>query len=695
MKDFEALFSPYQEQLMAIYGLGEATKEILKQAGGRFHIVGLLDGSQRDGEMYGMPVLPLEELPSRGCSLIVIAARPSSCRIIRNRILEFCREYDIKLFDVDGNILSEESSVVAKEVLAVGVSRNELLRQIDTHDVVSFDIFDTLLTRRALCPEVVFGLVQRSIPKEWQISEYFCRERELAERELSRGGVPTWEEIYQYLAERNGLSTYQIEKLKQLEWQMEEAVLTRREEVYQVLQYALKQGKKVFIVSDMYFSERQLAQLLEKNGVTGYEKIFVSCEYGITKGQGLFRFLLEEVGGMSIIHIGDSQAADVDCAKRYGIAGMRLPGALEQLERSGLLERLGEDIGEEGLREDALARELKRGMFATRLFNSPFSSPGRTVELNAPEDIGYLLLAPILTDFTIWLWHRVRESSEETVLFGARDGYLVKQLFDDLQRWQGGGKQPESIYFLTSRLCAVLAGCSTPKDVEYVAGLGFDGSFEQMLQTRFLLAEEDVAVGGKGIDDYLQVILDRALEKRKCYQTYIKGLKLKQGKKSFFDFVSTGTCQVALQKIMGEKLRGYYFMRVEEDCDEKRSLNIESFYVPEDAKGVYEDAFLLENILTSPFPSLQTFEAGGQPQYLPEDRTATELAFIEKVHQGIREYFQCYLEIWGVEESEESREISRCILNLLHNIPIVNGTFQKLQWTDAFYGRKEKVGDLA
>lgn len=688
---FNDIFCPYRENLIAIYGLGAATEEILRQTDGHFHILGLLDSGRKSGEIYGLPILPLEELPRRGITVVIIAARPSSRRIIWNHIKEFCQRYDIKTLDMEGNLLQDVPLESEETIWNRGVDKRGLIKEIDTSAVVSFDIFDTLLVRQTLCAEEIFGLVQRRIPKEWPISGCFRREREYAERELSRKGVPTWEEIYWYLAERNHLDDQCVEFLKQLEWETEKSLLIRREEICQLLQYASERGKKVYLVSDMYLSKEQLGQLLRKNDVTGYEKIFVSCEYGITKGKGLFRHLLKEAKTTSIIHIGDSQAADVDSAERCGIKGFRVPDILELLEQSGILTKLEEDLPETKSDEDVLRREIGQGMFAARFFNSPFYPIEKNRVLMSPEDIGFLLLAPVLTEFTLWLWHKVKDNGEKTVLFGARDGYLVRQLFDELQIRQEG--KIESVYFLTSRLCASLAGCYTQEDIDYVAGLNYSGSDGEMLQTRFLLTEEEIVLYRGGQEDLRQIILERAAEKRMCYQTYIMGLDLKEGRMAFVDFVSTGTSQAALQKIMGEELQGYYFIQLEGDCEAKKSLRIESFCTPEEGRGIYEDYFLLENILTAPSPSLQAFDESGQPQYLPEERTEEEIAFIEGVHEGIKEYFRRYLEIWGVDEEAE-KQLSVRILNLLHSIPIKNDIFWKLQWTDTFYGRKEKASNL-
>lgn len=686
---FRESFYPYRDCPIAIYGLGNMTKEIIEQEKKYFHFVGLLDGYRTDGEMYGLPVLSMEDLAALQVTVIIVAARPSSCRIIVNRIRDFCSQAHIRIFDVNGKDLSDNT--VAETIdLAVGSSKKELLQKINEYDAVSFDVFDTLLMRKALYPEDVFEIVERKLPDQLRSKIRYANERQLAEKELSRNSVPTWEEIYRYLGKKNGLSQEETEELKKLEWEMEKLLILPRQEMCQVFQYALAH-KRVYLVSDMYFSSGQIQELLERNGLAGYNKLFVSCEYRRTKKNGLFEYVLKEVGDSSVLHIGDSEEADVESAVKYGIEGIQVPNALEMFEKSGLKGKLD--------RQDTLEQRIKLGMFIARLFNSPFKKESGNGSIKRPEDLGYLLFAPVLTDFTFWLWNKVKENGEETVLFGARDGFLIEQLFSKLQ--EKAGRSPESVYFLTSRICAVLSAIYEQKDILQVANVGYSGTFHQMLKTRFLIKEDEIAHQKTDIRGYVPLILKRAREKRKNYLKYIKSLQLGSGRKAFFDFVSSGTCQLALEKITGEKMLGYYFMRIDDGCDEKKHLEIRSFYSmggkDRKSKDLYQDYFILENILTSPMPSLQGFDSGGKPEFLLEDRSEEEITFVEKVHSGIKRYFGEYLEICdisGTEDQTTGRELSEALLELIHSMPMYSVGLSRMCWSDVFYGRSAMVSEM-
>lgn len=64
------------------------------------------------------------------------------------------------------------------------------------------------------------------------------------------------------------------------------------------------------------------------------------------------------------------------------------------------------------------------------MFNSPFQF--ETLEkklcINSAFDLGYLLIAPAVTDFVVWLAEKLRSEPVSNMWFGARDGYLIKLL---------------------------------------------------------------------------------------------------------------------------------------------------------------------------------------------------------------------------------------------------------------------------
>lgn len=681
---------------IAIYGLSPATQELLEQIGDQYDVVGLLDGYRQEGTLYGRKIISLNEAVQKKIEAIIVAARPSSRRIIVNRIREICGKNKIALYDENGNdLLAAPSERVAASVRS-GITREELCAKIDQSDVISFDIFDTLVTRTVMYPSDVFALVEQKMLKKYGRSFEFYMERQAAEHLLSQRGVPTIGDIYNELENRVDLSKEELREIQTWEWETDQQVIVPRDDMCEMLRYALKQRKRVYLVSDMYYSAAQLVEILSELGIVGYEKLLVSCEYGTTKEQELFQILKAEAKADRYLHIGDHYRADVKSAERNGIAGVWVKSGLELFEEMYWSETFAPFTG--------LAERVKLGMFISRMFNSPFVSKKGSAVIKSPQDLGYMIFAPVLSDFTLWLYRELK-GKDTTVLFAARDGWLMKELFDRLLNcFPDEAVSIQTVYFLTSRISAVGAGLFREQDVLQVAAKGFNGTLGELLKARFALSEEEIEpedwgapIGKKAILKYVDCILKHSEENRKRYLKYIGGLKLDERELVFFDFVSSGTCQAGLEKIMRRKMRGCYFIRIMDEENEKKRLQVSPFFGPkEDGRtgGIFEDFFVLETILTSPDPSLKGFDAAGAPEYLPESRSPEEIVFIRQVHEGIVQYFEQYIGIVQPVDNCVSQKCSEELLELLHKVPIENEIFQRMVYEDSFYARKVRMKEL-
>lgn len=684
-----------EKQNIAIYGLSSSTQALLAQLDNQYNIIGLLDGYRHSGTLYGKPIISMEQAIEKKVEAIIVVARPSSRRIIVNRIREVCEKQGIKLFDMYGNNLLDTTIHRKSSNELPGVERKELLKRIDENEVISFDIFDTLITRAVLYPTDVYELVEQRILSKYGHGYDFCKKRQEAERALSQSGTPTIYGIYEELEDKFSLNKQELQEILEIEWNTEQEVILPRYDMCQVFQYALEKQKKVYLVSDMYYPAEMLKSLLDKFGIVGYERLLVSCDYGTTKGLELFKILKEIAGDTSYLHIGDNYLSDISSAQRNGIEGAWIRSGIDMFESLYWSEQFAEC--------NNLADRVKLGMFVARIFNSPFVLSESQFAINHPKDFGYLFLAPILSQYCIWLYNMLIQNRETTILLGARDGFLIKKLLDELLS-SAEEKSINAIYFLISRVSAVNASIAEEQDVNKLAELAFSGSLKEVLQLRFGLSDEEVAeiednqeITVGAILRYKETIIGRAQNNRQNYLKYIDKLGLCDPELSFFDFVSTGTCHLALQKIMNRGMHGYYFIQVESDEPEKKDLKVESFFGLDEAKeegGIYEDYFILENVLTSPMPSLKGFDESGNPEYVTESRSKEDIDFIMQVQEGIVEYFKQYLDTMKVTKLEEDKRCSETLLKLIHKIPIENNTFSQMVWDDNFYSRRIKVKDL-
>ena len=218
------------------------------------------------------------------------------------------------------NIKQAESEIVIQE----GICIASFVENLSCYDIISFDIFDTLIFRPFSEPTDLFYFVG----EELGVMNFKELRRQMEKKarnqcyQLKGHYEVTLEDIWDQLEHEIGISKtkgiqVEIEKEKQFCY-----ANPFMQEVYRELQ---KRGKKIIIVSDMYLSKNVLQGILEVNGYDGYEKLYVSCEYAKSKWNGeLYELVKQEYSG-KIIHIGDNIQSDVTMAKKKGIATCYYP----------------------------------------------------------------------------------------------------------------------------------------------------------------------------------------------------------------------------------------------------------------------------------------------------------------------------------------------------------------------------------
>lgn len=207
------------------------------------------------------------------------------------------------------------------------MNKMNLFNKCRKYNVVSFDIFDTLLKRDVFFPADVFKLVEKKYENSSQLKRSnFSEKRQIAEKkakEISQYDEITLDEIYAEI----DFSENEKKIFKQLELEMESAVLHKNPDVFDCYKRCVESGKNIYIVSDMYLPLDFLEGILRREGITEYKKLFLSCIYRKTKRSGLlFAAMCEEenISVKEMIHIGDSRYADFFGCRKCGIHGLHI-----------------------------------------------------------------------------------------------------------------------------------------------------------------------------------------------------------------------------------------------------------------------------------------------------------------------------------------------------------------------------------
>ena len=283
----------------------------------------------------------------------------------------------------------------------------DIKTKIDKHEIISFDVFDTLLLRPYVKPTDLFLHLEKL-----EKAEGFAKARIEAEQKARKihSDVEdiTLDEIYAEIAD-------EYRNLKSKEMDLERQVLQPNPEMKEVFDYAKKQGKKIIIVSDMYLPAKFLTDILHKKGFDGFEKLYVSCEYRKTKHTGsLYKLAIDDlrVSANDIFHIGDNPDSDKQKAEKLKISAYLYPKMIDRIfNKQPFFKQYYNN-------NSTLGKSIIIGMMA---FNQK--------HLNYWYNLGWNYGAAAAVAYTQWLDDKVREDKIKHLLFIARDGYILQKVF--------------------------------------------------------------------------------------------------------------------------------------------------------------------------------------------------------------------------------------------------------------------------
>lgn len=393
---------------------------------------------------------------------------------ISNFEIRRCNEYACEKYGYRGQPPEFDSRNFLSEC-RTSTFNNELettLRAISDKSVsvVSFDIFDTLIQRPFARPDDVFEFLSIEYNKYKRNTKYidFARMRRNAEhaaRQKVMAKHPfyfevTIDEIYEELVENEWLTKEEAVDFKQKEIELEYRFCTERKVGKYLYDFAIRCGKKVICISDMYLPESVISKILLRNGYEQISEVYVSSSERMCKYDGkLFKRVLAElkVTPQDILHIGDSYISDYLAPERLGIKHCYLASAQEVFKGKNGLSYSGASfpqvVGDEDNKTGAygyLGTRCLYAVAANKMFGNPFVHFDESSDFNSdPNIIGYYLMGTYVFAVAKWLLDRTCDKYE-TIHFVARDGYVIKQAYDILAA-HTKRKAPKSNYLHVSR----------------------------------------------------------------------------------------------------------------------------------------------------------------------------------------------------------------------------------------------------
>jgi predicted HAD superfamily hydrolase len=209
-------------------------------------------------------------------------------------------------------------------------------------DVVSVDLFDTLLLRDHRCERRRFLMMARKAAEALDQAGYSVSPEALhhsrldaqrlayraLETERPQGDVPI-ARIYRLQTAILGLPAAAAEVLKSAEISFEASSLRPNRRLLRQLGELRAIGKRVIAISDIYLPREGLCELLDRLA-PGHpiEAVYCSAELNLTKRSSeLFGAVLEleRAPAGRVLHLGDDRRADHEMARLAGLQSRWLP----------------------------------------------------------------------------------------------------------------------------------------------------------------------------------------------------------------------------------------------------------------------------------------------------------------------------------------------------------------------------------
>lgn len=298
----------------------------------------------------------------------------------------------------------------------MGASFEKTEKAIAEAEVVSFDIFDTLVKRNVSEPSEIFAVTESryNADADKPIKDY--RQKRIEAEKKARKHSPeeeiTIREIYDFLP----YSEEEKKKLEQTELETELLNCVPDLTMQRLFHQCRERHKHIVITSDMYLPEEIIRSILEKCGYAGYEKLYLSSVCKKTKSSGnIFALLSEEYAPYAgkIVHIGDHIKGDFISPKKKGIKAILIDGNKRKLHFWS-----------------PVCREFKTSYHYRRLYSMINNSVKEETSLT--EKIGYEILGPVLYGFCYWLKEQLEKDGIERVFFLSREGKLLQRAYKEL-----------------------------------------------------------------------------------------------------------------------------------------------------------------------------------------------------------------------------------------------------------------------
>lgn len=556
------------------------------------------------------------------------------------------------------SLLESSLNMTLRQPNAATIAKAMLRRALIGIDVVTFDVFDTLVERRSGRPETIFALMAQGSRglglRAGELAD-LRRQGENAARAAAGLREVTMAEIWDHVARISGLAVSDCAALAEREAALEVAMCEPKAIGLTLFHTALAEGRKVHLLSDIYLDRTTLEAILIKAGVDGYHQLYISSEIGGTKHHGgMFKLLLAEqaLAPEKVLHIGDNPHSDIAMPRSLGMRAMQIYRSDIMTASPALQSWFGSDCST----SDGIWRAIVAGELVHQEANMSAAGPDLMEQIRFA---GARALGPVLLGFSQYLGWKAQQFGHNQLFFAARDGFYLREAYELLRAAQPD--LPPSRYILASRRVCQAAGIANLNDIMAVAAVDhFPMTIRNFLTARFLMDPVQIAALPVDSTDLDRIVthasrdaaLRRVLEQAKtqilarcarhasAYRDYLLASNIGEPGAALVDIGYRGTTQTAISKMIGSRIDGLYLVTWPEvNRLLIRGLRHDAFVATDGAVDMPFIRYvqLLELLCSATHGSVSAFEPapeGGRPVMILSDIAARTGHTLNALREG-------------------------------------------------------------
>ena len=545
-------------------------------------------------------------------------------------------------------------------------------KRLEGVQYIFVDCFDTIILRRCH-PGMIFTLWFDAISELYYISPHSLSKTWKEANRIVKERTPTIEEskfsdvvrefysristINPSLPDYNEFET----ELARLMLEVEFKNSYINEEIINLLKEKLKEGKKIFCVSDFYLPKWIMEELFIRLGIRSmFENIFVSSEIGLRKSTGgLYKYLIKELNmsPQTVLMVGDNKHSDYKIPQKLG-----LKSVLYKQDKQRRSEKL-------------LSNQL------LEIYNNNFN-----------KGFPYSNLVFSLYLFCARLYRAARENNVSTIHFFSREGEFLKFFFD--RYISVGGLAPiNTSYLYISRKSSYLASFKNIGEEnfsrlkkqyralslkQFVENLCLSNEIKRsVLESKYDMNTVISDFWNSSIfkefvkEQEFRTIYDREREQRKKeILNYLKKEGLGNELNScIVDIGWKGTIQDNLHAITGNSILGYYFGLngdiYQSEHNVKRGLMFSTYPYPNEDVKVYGVKYrVYERILYASHGSCLGYKGSDAILENLDEKERALYSFVSGVQAKMLEELEDISRILGATHT--SRVLTETLISKIH-----------------------------